>query len=137
MSKSKTANFQPHLQKTHNYRSIYSPGFIWTIKTQNQPYRYCSTPITGYLFQEQFSTKLDSKQSWSFGQNLRDRDETLTLRDRDETETLSKNSRRDTRLLKLNVCNILQIFLTLNFRHSVSFSTHCNIDFFLGISLVY
>ena len=34
-------------------------------------------------------------QSWSLGQNLQDRDETLTLRDRDETETLSKNSRRD------------------------------------------
>ena len=66
--------------------------------------------------------------------------ETLTLRDRDETETLSKNSRRDrdlnvprpkrdTRLLKPNVYNILQIILTLNFGHLVNFPTHCNIDF--------
>ena len=57
-----------------------------------------------------------------------------------ETETLSKNSRRDrdldvprprrdTRLLKPHVCNILQIFLALNFGHSMNFPTHCSIDF--------
>ena len=44
------------LQKTHICRSAYSLGFIWTIKTQNQPNRNSSTPSTGYLFQKQTST---------------------------------------------------------------------------------
>ena len=66
--------------------------------------------------------------------------ETETRHWRCETETLSKNSRRDrnlneprprqdTKLLKPNVCNVLQIFLTLNFGHSVNFPTQCYIDF--------
>ena len=45
--------FNLHLQKTRIYRSIYSLGFIWTIKTQNQSNRNSSTPSTGYLFPKQ------------------------------------------------------------------------------------
>ena len=42
--------------ETQIYRSIYSLGFIWTIKTHNQAYRDSSTPSSGYLFQKQTST---------------------------------------------------------------------------------
>ena len=60
--------------------------------------------------------------------------ETLTLLDRDfeqklETRPRLERSETETRLLKPNVCNILQIFLTLNFGHSVNFLQYCNIDF--------
>ena len=61
-------------------------------------------------------------QSWCLGQNLRDRDETLTLRDRDETKTLSKNSRRD--IFDTKFWKFGELPNTLQYR-------------FLGISLLY
>ena len=67
-------------------------------------------------------------QRWSLGQNLRDRDETLSKNSRRDRDLNEPRPKQDTRLLKPNVCNILQIFLTLNFGHSVNFPTQCYID---------
>ena len=106
----------------------------YNLSTDSQPFL-----VTAPNFQPRFARNLIQIRAGVSAKIFET--ETLTLRDRDETETLSKNSRRDrdlnvprprldTRLLKPNVCNILQIFLTLKFGDLLNFPTHCNIDFY-------